>query len=66
MSPQGFHKAMKRQAVRDHVEDVQRWFDAVIVGEPEGSVPQLIDDLIHRRLQPVYRSAEIPPEQIRP
>ena len=49
-----------------HVEDVQRWFDAVIVGEPEGSVPQLIDDLIHRRLQPVYRSAEIPPEQIRP
>jgi len=30
MSPQGFHKAMKRQAVRDHVEDAQRRFVAEV------------------------------------
>jgi len=30
MSPQGFHKAMKRQAVRDRVEDVQRRFVAEV------------------------------------
>lgn len=30
MSPQGFHKAMKRQAVRDHVEAVQRRFVAEV------------------------------------
>ena len=30
MSPQGFHKAMKRQSVRDLVEDVQRRFVAEV------------------------------------
>lgn len=48
------------------VDDALRWFDAVVVGEPELSIPRLIDDLQHNRMERVYRSEPVPPDQIRP
>ncbi|MCK6524511.1 B12-binding domain-containing radical SAM protein [Myxococcota bacterium] len=47
-------------------EDVQRWFDAVIVGEPEGAVQAAIADLKKGRLQKVYLGVDTPVEDIRP
>jgi hypothetical protein len=32
------------------------WFDAIVIGDPEETVPQLIEDFGHRCLQPLYRS----------
>jgi hypothetical protein len=32
------------------------WFDAIVIGDPEDTVPRLLDDFAHRRLQPLYRS----------
>jgi hypothetical protein len=32
------------------------WFDALVIGDPEDTVPRLIDDFSRRRLQPLYRS----------
>ena len=48
------------------VEDAQRWFDAVIVGEPEGAVQAAIADLKKGSLQAVYRGVDTPVEDIRP
>jgi hypothetical protein len=32
------------------------WFDAVVIGDPEDTVPQLVADFARGELQPVYRS----------
>ena len=32
------------------------WFDAVVIGDPEDTVPRLVDDFARRDLQPLYRS----------
>ena len=32
------------------------WFDAIVIGDPEDTLPQLIEDFGERRLQPLYRS----------
>lgn len=43
-----------------------RSFDAVVVGEPERSVPTLISDWQHRRLQRIYDLPPQSPAEIRP
>ena len=45
-------------------EDVLRHFDAVVVGEPEGNVPQLIADLEAGCLQRVYANGPVDPASI--
>lgn len=37
-------------------EDCQKYFDAVIIGEPERNVPELILDFENRRLKTLYRN----------
>jgi hypothetical protein len=32
------------------------WFDAVVIGDPEDTVPRLVDDFARGELQPAYRS----------
>jgi radical SAM superfamily enzyme YgiQ (UPF0313 family) len=44
--------------------DASRWFDAVVVGEPEPNVPPVIEDFRRRRLQKTY--AEPSPLELRP
>jgi radical SAM superfamily enzyme YgiQ (UPF0313 family) len=41
-------------------EEVQRYAEAVVVGEAEGIWPEIIDDARHRTLKPLYRAAERP------
>jgi radical SAM superfamily enzyme YgiQ (UPF0313 family) len=40
------------------------WFDAVVIGDPEDTVPRIAEDARQRRLQPVYRSAGYDPELV--
>lgn len=47
-------------------EDVAQYFDAVVVGEPEANVPQLIRDLEAGALQRVYDLPPVETCQIRP
>jgi radical SAM superfamily enzyme YgiQ (UPF0313 family) len=37
-------------------EDCLRYFDAVVVGEPEPNVPKLIHDFEHGKLKPLYQN----------
>ncbi len=48
------------------VEDCQKYFDAVVVGDPEGNVPRLIEDFENKRLQKVYRYPPVLPGDITP
>jgi hypothetical protein len=41
------------------------YFDSIVVGDAEGSVPAVFDDFCHRRLQPVYVSGPYNPEAVR-
>lgn len=45
-------------------DDCRRHFDAVVVGEPEGSLPRLIDDFERGRLRPVYHHPPVDPSRI--
>jgi radical SAM superfamily enzyme YgiQ (UPF0313 family) len=47
-------------------DDCGRYFDAVVIGEPEGSVGRLIADFGRHRLQKVYSAPPVPPSQISP
>lgn len=44
--------------------DCLRYFDAVVVGEPEANVPRLIVDFEKQQLAPLYRHAAVPPGEI--
>lgn len=46
----GFHPTLRPEEARAH-------FDAVVVGDAEGSWPRLLEDLAAGRLEPVYRSS---------
>jgi len=48
------------------VEDCQKYFDAVVVGEPEINVPKLIEDFEKKRLQKVYRYPSVGGGDFRP
>lgn len=48
------------------VQDALQWFDAVVVGEPEHSIPRLLADLQRGQLERVYRGEPVAPEAIRP
>lgn len=45
--------------------DAEQWFDAVITGDPEPNVPQVLDDWQHKRLQKRYTAVGNPGD-IRP
>jgi radical SAM superfamily enzyme YgiQ (UPF0313 family) len=47
-------------------DDCQKYFDAVIIGEPEANVPALLQDFEKGRLQKVYSLPSLGPEAIRP
>lgn len=47
-------------------EDAQKYFDAVVVGEPEANVPALFRDLAANRLQKVYDLGAVDPADIKP
>lgn len=47
-------------------EDVQRYFDAVIVGEPEPNVPALIRDFERKELRKLYNLNGFESEKIQP
>ncbi len=42
----------------------QPWFDAVVVGDPEGTVPRLYDDFAAGRLQARYVATRFDPERV--
>ena len=44
-------------------EDCANYFDSVVVGDPEGSVPRLVADFERGRLQTLYRHAPVAPGQ---
>jgi radical SAM superfamily enzyme YgiQ (UPF0313 family) len=47
-------------------DDAERWFDAVVVGEPEGNVPAVIADFKQGRLKKRYALPSPGPQAIRP
>lgn len=47
-------------------DDCQKYFDAVIIGEPEANVPALLQDFEKGQLQKVYSLPSLGPEAIRP
>jgi radical SAM superfamily enzyme YgiQ (UPF0313 family) len=47
-------------------DDCARYFDAVVVGEPEGNVPDLVEDFEKHRLKRVYRNPRVAPAAIKP
>jgi radical SAM superfamily enzyme YgiQ (UPF0313 family) len=47
-------------------DDCQKYFDAVIVGEPESNVPALIRDFERGELKPRYSLPPAPPAEIKP
>jgi hypothetical protein len=40
------------------------WFDAVVIGDPESTIPHLFDDFSRKRLEPLYRSGDYLPEAV--
>jgi radical SAM superfamily enzyme YgiQ (UPF0313 family) len=47
-------------------DDCATFFDAVVVGEPEGNIPLLIEDFASKRLKKVYRNPSAGAAAIRP
>ncbi len=42
----------------------QPFFDSVVVGDPEGTVPQIFQDFLHHRLRPLYVSTRFDAHQV--
>jgi len=40
------------------------FFDSVVVGDPEGTVPQIFQDFLHNRLRPLYVSGRFDARQV--
>ncbi len=40
------------------------WFDAIVIGDPEDTVPRLVDDFARGALQPLYRSGGYRPAAV--
>lgn len=51
---------------RDYADDCLRYFDAVVVGEPESNVPPLIRDFTRGKLQKIYSNPPVDPADIQP
>jgi radical SAM superfamily enzyme YgiQ (UPF0313 family) len=47
-------------------EDCQKYFDAVVIGEPEANVPVLLQDFEKGQLKQLYSLPSLGPEAIRP
>jgi radical SAM superfamily enzyme YgiQ (UPF0313 family) len=51
---------------RHFFQDAAKYFDAVVIGDPESNVPELIRDLEQRRLKKFYNNPPVPGEEIKP
>ena len=49
-----------------YADDCSNYFDAVVVGEPEGNIPLLIEDFERRRLKRIYHNPSAGAAAIRP
>ena len=49
-----------------NVKDCGKYFDSVVVTEPEANIPQLVADFEKGRLQKVYKNPSLGPEQFSP
>jgi radical SAM superfamily enzyme YgiQ (UPF0313 family) len=49
-----------------YADDCSNYFDTVVVGEPEGNIPSLIQDFEDNRLKKVYRNPSVGAAAIRP
>lgn len=47
-------------------EDCLKYFDAVVVGEPEANIPRLISDFSQRKMEKLYNHVSTSPSAIKP